>query len=289
MSTPALPYLVQAGELAEAIAVPGSVPLRIICLGKPEQFLNGHIPGAAWLDRARLNRGCMPAPGLLPDPEILESTFAETGLGADHHVVGYDDDGGTGAARLIWVLEAMGHRRLSMLDGGLASWQAESLPLEAGNPAATPATVPWKACPDSTVIASKDYVRSILGDPDVRILDARSEDEYLGRKARSARKGRIPGARNLNWLDTIDPENHRRLRSPEVLERMLAARGFDREHEIIVHCQTHQRSSHSFVMLRSLGYRHLRAYAGSWMEWAADESLPVIREDAAEAWTGAGG
>ena len=281
MPTPALPYLVQAGELARAIAAPDSTPPRIICVGKPEQFLVGHIPGAVWLGREKLNRGVVPAPGLLPEPEILESAFAEIGLGTDHHVVGYDDDGGTGGARLIWVLEAMGHRRLSMLDGGLASWQAEQLPLEAGNPAIAPATRRWKACPDLSVIASKDYVLSVLGDPDVRILDARSEDEYLGRKTRSARKGRIPGARHLNWLDTIDPENHRRLRSPEVLEKMLAARGIDREHEIIVHCQTHQRSSHSFVMLRSLGYRRVRAYAGSWMEWAADGSLPVIREDAA--------
>ncbi len=281
MPTPALPYLVQPGELAEAIAAPDSGSLRIICLGKPELFLSGHIPGAVWLDQAKLNRGGMPAPGLLPDPEILESAFAGIGLGAENHVVGYDDDGGTSGARLIWVLEAMGHRRLSMLDGGLVSWQAERLPLEAGYPAMAPAAGPWKACPDPTVVATKDDVLSILGDPDVRILDARSEDEYLGRKTRSARKGRIPGARHLNWLDTIDPENHRRLRSPEVLEKMLADRGFDREHEIIVHCQTHQRSSHSFVMLRSLGYRRVRAYAGSWMEWAADGSLPVILEDTA--------
>lgn len=282
MPTPALPYLVQPGELAEAIAAPDSSSLRIICLGKPEQFLSGHIPGAVWLDRVRLNRGGMPAPGLLPDPEILESAFAEIGLGAENHVVGYDDDGGTSGARLIWVLEAMGHRRLSMLDGGLVSWQAERLPMEAGYPAMATAAGRWKACPNPTVVATKDDVLSILGDPDVRILDARSEDEYLGRKTRSARKGRIPGARHLNWLDTIDPENHRRLRSPEVLEKMLADRGFDREHEIIVHCQTHQRSSHSFVMLRSLGYRRVRAYAGSWMEWAADGSLPVILEDTAE-------
>ncbi|MDE0096255.1 MAG: sulfurtransferase [Gammaproteobacteria bacterium] len=281
MPTPALPYLVQAGELAEAIAAPDNGSLRIICLGKPEQFLSGHIPGGVWLDQAKLNRGGMPAPGLLPDPDILESAFAEIGLGADHHVVGYDDDGGTGGARLIWVLEAMGHRRLSMLDGGLESWQAERLPLEAGIPATAPAAGRWKAFPDPTVVATKDDVLSILGDPEVRILDARSEGEYLGRKTRSARKGRIPGARHLNWLDTIDPENNRRLRSPEVLEKMLADRGFDREHEIIVHCQTHQRSSHSFVMLRSLGYRRVRAYAGSWMEWAADGSLPVILEDTA--------
>ena len=277
--SPALPYLVQAETLADVIAESGDGLLRIICLGKQELFLHGHVPEAVWLDPAWLNRGIMPSPGLLPDPERLESAFAGIGLGADHHVVSYDDDGGTTGARLMWVLEAMGHRRQSMLDGGLTAWKAERLPLETGNPTIFPATTPWKASPDPSVVVSKEDVLSILGDPDIRILDARSEDEFMGRKTRSARKGRIPGARNLDWLDTIDPANHRRLRPPEVLESLLAERGFDRDHEIIVHCQTHQRSSHSFVMLRSLGYRRVRAYAGSWMEWAADGSLPVIRED----------
>ena len=274
-----LPYLVEAAELAPWLERPRKLSLLVVCLGNHDRYLSGHLPGAVWFDAGRLNGGIKPAPGLLPDPSRLESDFAAIGLGAEQHVVCYDDNGGTAAARMMWVLEAMGHRRLSMLDGGLEAWLADDLPLEQNGTAPAQAERAWKAHPDASVIAVKADVVAALGDPRVRILDARSEDEFLGRKTNSARKGRIPGARNLDWEITRDPDNAHRLLPAEKLETMLAERGFDRAHEIIVHCQTHQRSSHSFVMLRSLGFSNIRAYAGSWMEWAADESLPIIREE----------
>ena len=180
---------------------------------------------------------------------------------------------------MAWVLEAMGHRRLSVLDGGLGAWQAAGYPLSAGQETWAKPEHPWRTQPDDSVVADKQYVLGVLGNPDIRILDSRSEDEFMGRKTRSARKGRIPGARNLDWLATLDPDRQNRLLPRDQLEHMLRERGIDREHETIVHCQTHQRSAHSFVMLRSLGYDRVRAYAGSWMEWAADDSLPIIQEE----------
>ncbi len=279
MRSPALPYLVQADVLGQAIQSPDRENLRIICLGQQNRFQAGHIPAAVWLDSAKLNRGLLPAPGLLPEPAMLERVFYEIGLAADEHVVSYDDDGGTQGARLMWVLEAMGHQRQSMLDGGLDAWTAENLPLETRLSSVIPARNPWKPSPDPSVIADKDYVLSKLGDPSVRILDVRSVDEFMGRKTHSARKGHIPGASHLHWLDTIDVKNHHRIKPQYLLEGLLAEKGIHRNQEIIVHCQTHQRSSHSFVMLRSLGFQHVKAYAGSWMEWAADHTMPIIRED----------
>ena len=279
MNGPLLPYLVEPRDLAASLDRNDESPLFPVCLGKQEVYASGHVPGAVWFDVNRLNRGRKPAPGLLPDPAQLESDFAALGLGAAHHVVCYDDDGGTAAARMMWVLEAMGHRAISMLNGGLGAWKTERLDLQRDVPATRPAHPRWKARPDRSVLASKTDVLAALGDPEIRILDSRSEDEFLGRKTDSARKGRIPGARNLDWQSTRDPQNANRLLPAETLQSMLSAVGIEREFETIVHCQTHQRSSHSFVMLRSLGFDRVRAYAGSWMEWAADDSLPIIRED----------
>ncbi len=282
MSPDSLPYLVEARDLADLLAGPGDARPLVICVGKREQYVDGHVPGALWLDPAGLSLGVKPAPGLLPAPKTLESVFASVGLDAGQDVVCYDDNGGTAGARLAWVLEAMGHSRLSLLNGGLGAWLADGLPVESGEVTPAIPVTPWKAHPNPAVIIDKAGVLAALGDPSIRILDARSEDEFLGRKTNSARKGRIPGARNLDWQSTIDRENANRLLPEERLEALLAERGIDREHETIVHCQTHQRSSHAFAMLRSLGYDKVRAYAGSWMEWAADDSLPIIREDTAE-------
>ena len=91
-----------------------------------------HIPGAVYLDVGNLNRGTKPAPGLLPDTEIVEKAFQLIGLTDSTHVVCYDDDAGTAAARMIWVLEAMGHHKQSFLNGGLTAWAALGLPLQSG-------------------------------------------------------------------------------------------------------------------------------------------------------------
>ena len=279
MSAAILPYLVEPAELAAALARPGAAPLLLVYLGKHDHYLAGHIPGALWFDARRLNGGIAPAPGLLPDPQQLETDFGAIGLGPSTHVVCHDDDGGTAGARMMWVLEAMGHSRMSMLNGGLEAWQTEGLMLDRDIPVIEPANPAWKARPNTEVLATKQDVLAALGNPRIRILDSRSKDEFLGRKTNSARKGRIPGARSLDWQSTRDPANAHRLLPQKTLWALLAAQGIDPRLETIVHCQTHQRSSHSFVMLRALGFNHLRAYAGSWMEWAADDSLPIIRED----------
>lgn len=279
MVDPTLPYLVEATALNAILQRGDDAPISVIGLGARQTFIEGHIPGARWMDVARLNRGTRPAPGLLPAATDLEAAFAEAGIDARDHVVCYDDNGGTNGARLAWVLEAMGHHRLSVLDGGLEAWNASGLPLAAGEPPARVPVTSWRAHPDGSVLADKAYMISILGDPGVRILDSRSEDEFMGRRTRSARRGRIPGARNLDWQSTVDPGHQHRLLPRDELEAMLRQRGLDRAHEIVVHCQTHQRSAHSFVMLRHLGFDRVRAYAGSWMEWAADDSLPIICED----------
>ena len=266
---PELPSLIDSALLAKHLGRPN---LLIVCVGRQDQFVAAHIPGAVHLSASRLSLGSKPAPGLLPDIEAIQQTWRETGLQSGDHVVCYDDEAGTKAARAFWVLEAMGHQSVSFLDGGLTAWIAEKLPLESGRPSTREST--WSAKPDAGVLATKQYVLESLSDDNIQILDARSPEEHNGLRSASARRGKIPGALNLNWVDTIDPAT-RRLKSPAQLTRLLAATGIKPENEILVHCQTHQRSSHSFMMLRSLGFKHVRGYAGSWSEWAADSTLPI--------------
>ena len=188
-------------------------------------------------------------------------------------MVCYDDDAGTASARMIWVLEAMGHQYHSFLNGGLTAWKALGLPVHTGSETVMPSD--WKARPNLNVIADKQYVLDSLNNPAIQVLDARTPEEHRGLKSASARRGKIPGSINLNWLDTIDERNQRRLKPPDALEQILHEKSFSRDKEIITHCQTHQRSSHSFMMLRALGFQNVRGYAGSWSEWADDPALPT--------------
>ena len=97
----------------------------------------------------------------------------------------------------------------------------------------------------------------------------------LGAKQLSARSGHIPGAVNLNWLDTIDTNNHLRLKPRRMLKDILEARQILPAREVITYCQTHHRSAHTWMLLKSLGYPTVRGYPGSWAEWGNDSETPI--------------
>lgn len=124
-------------------------------------------------------------------------------------------------------------------------------------------------------LATKNEIVNRLTDPALTLLDARTPEEYDGSKIRAAKRGHIPGAVNLNWTDTMDKNRNLRLLPDAELHNMLTARNISAEQEVIAYCHTHHRSSHSYFMLKHLGYKKIKGYAGSWSEWGNDPETPV--------------
>src|SRR5882724_6067139 len=89
-----------------------------------ETFEQGHIPGASWLDEARLVQRDGAAAVILPADEF-KRLVESVGIGAGAHVIAIDDVGGRGAARLWWALGYYGFDDVSLLDGGYEKWCVE--------------------------------------------------------------------------------------------------------------------------------------------------------------------
>jgi thiosulfate/3-mercaptopyruvate sulfurtransferase len=265
-----LPYVLAPEALAQLLGHPD---LLLVDLNDRATFAQAHLPGAVQLDYALLIQPKPPAGGLMAPISALAEVFSRIGLKAEKHVVAYDKDGNARAARLLWTLEALGHTRLSLLDGGLPAWQAAGLGLETGASAPQPGV--FKAHYQPSVRADKDYILAHLKDPDVVIVDCRSPAEYSGQDKRAARGGHIPGAVNFDWTLAFDASRSTRLKPEAEIKSLLAQRGIVPEKEAIVHCQTHGRSSHTYWVLRALGFSRVRGYDGSWSEWGNDPSLPI--------------
>lgn len=269
MSDPLLPLLVEPEALQPMLE-----RVLLVDLSDPPMYAQRHLPGAVNLPYQTLIRQEPPAMGMLPTEDALSESLSAIGLTEDSHVVAYDSEGNGRAARLLWTLDVLGHRGFSLLDGGLPAWMAAGLPVESGVVNPTPSQYRAKVRnPDA--LADLDYVQSRLGDDDVVVLDARSAGEYFGQDQRAARAGHIPGAVNLDWVQTMDPARQRRFLPAAQLRDMLARLGVTPDKEIITHCQTHHRSAHSYVMLKHLGFDKVRGYAGSWSEWGNRQDTPI--------------
>lgn len=268
-----LPLIIKPLELKAALSVAPTAPPRLIDVRNPEAYRAGHIEGAVHFDIAHVNVARAPAAGLLPTLENFNRAVSAIGLYPEQHAVVYDDTGGPAAARLAWTLKAFGHAAVSMLDGGMQAWRAEGLPLSREVTPLTPGHYQGRLNFD--MIADRNSILKHLTDRDTLLVDARSPAEFLGEDKRSQRGGHIPGAVNLDWTLTKDPNRSMRFRSESELEDLLAQRGIVRDQEIVCYCQSHQRSALLCILLESLGFKRVKGYPGAWSDWGNQPDTPI--------------
>jgi thiosulfate/3-mercaptopyruvate sulfurtransferase len=270
MTAPTLPLVTEPDELENSLSYNN---LLVVDLSKESTYREMHIPAAVHLEYPLIIAARKPAMGLVPDDDSLGKVFSSLGIDQQTHVVAYDDEGGGRASRLLWTLELAGHTRYSLLNGGLHAWANEGHPLEKS--VVTPATRTFQVRRNDTPFADSNYIRERLDADDCCLLDARSPDEYNGVKKFAERAGHIPGAVNMEWTRAIDTGKNLRLKSHEELTALLTPLGISADKEIITYCQTHHRSAHTYIMLKHLGFEHVKGYAGSWSDWGNNSDLPV--------------
>jgi len=197
--------------------------------------------------------------GMLPGADVFACLVGETGITRDDHVVAYDDHHGVFAARLLVTAELYGHprERLHLLDGDYSAWMAEH-PTSPDAPDVAAAT--YEANPeavDDGPLVDRAAVEAAVGS-DTVIVDTREPWEYD--------EGHIPGAVQLDWRDLVDEETRGLLPEGE-MESILADHGITPDRHVLLYCNTARRISHTYIVLRHLGYENLAFYEGSLTEW----------------------
>jgi thiosulfate/3-mercaptopyruvate sulfurtransferase len=253
-------------ELADASKRPLVIDLR-----PAEQFATGHIPHAVHLDLFGLSlTDTDPAP-MKAFLWIIEHLLASRGVTADRPVVLYESTSGMLAARAFWFLEHFGHTNVRVLNGGTTAWVAAGLPLTTATEAPVAST--WTGVRRSEVVATWRDLNDKLGNPDVAVLDTRSDGEYCGTTVRSARGGTVPGAIHIEWTRNIAGDGT--FKSADELRAMYEAAGVTPDREVIAYCQGGYRAANAYLALRLLGYPRLSNYLGSWREWGDRLDLPI--------------
>ena len=235
------------------------------------------IPGARRFDFDK--QICAPdtsLPHMLPTPELFSQRVQALGLDNDSLIVVYDRIGIFSAPRAWWMLRAMGHSRVAVLDGGLPAW------LAAGH--ATEPEHPYQGAQGNFVaqlqpglFCDADTVAQELVSGRRPVLDARSEARFKGLEPEpraGLRAGHMPGAVNLPFGKL---QQNGKMRAVEELKAEFAPL-LGEQQAPIFSCGSGVTACILALGAELAGYQGLTVYDGSWSEWGSDPSRPVINE-----------
>src|SRR5262249_44162015 len=123
-------------------------------------------------------------------------------------------------------------------------------------------------------LAAKEQLLAALkaGKPP-QILDTRSTAEHCGTEARAKRGGAIPGAKHLEWSDTLDRDG--RFKSASAIQKLLNQAGVDPAKPVTTYCQSGGRAALMAFVLELMGGKEVRNYYRSWSEWGKAREPPI--------------
>jgi thiosulfate/3-mercaptopyruvate sulfurtransferase len=240
-------------------------------------YAEAHIPGAVFVD-LDTDLVAPEGPGRhpLPDPVVFARRMEALGFDDGSEIVACDDAGGTIAARLWWMLDDLGHARVSVLDGGIGAWAAAGGPLTAVVPSPAPGRLSLRDRWTRTIDRAELVER--LGA--VRLIDARAAERYRGDlEPVDAAPGHIPTARSLPTAGSLEPDG--RFLPPHALRARFEAGhagAADAETEVVTSCGSGVTACHSALAMRIAGLPDPILYPGSYSDWSR-AGLPVATGD----------
>ncbi|GAA0320887.1 sulfurtransferase [Oceanobacillus oncorhynchi] len=236
-------------------------------------YLNGHLPGAVYMD---LNRDLSGKAGKhggnhpLPDWDLFANKLGKLGISNETTVVVYDQGNDMFAPRFWWLLDYLGHEKVYLLDGGLDRWVAEGGELTSTVPNLQPTI--FRRNEKENRYVDMEEVKEKLASKETTIIDSRAPARYLGdEEPMYARAGHIPGAVNYFWKGVLKENGN--WKNEEQLREHFSK--LDKDAEIIVSCGSGVSACPNILALDNAGFKNVKLYPGSFSDWISYEKNEV--------------
>lgn len=259
--------------------------LVILDVGAFTHYEKNHIPGAVkafgpWQTMNDEFVGFM-----MPKTDELEQMLRDFGVNNESFVVVYDEGvtvkDTAKSARALWTLHALGHAKVAILDGGYSAWERAEKPVSTDLTILAPGNFTAQFKPSK--VATLAEVKSKVGSGQVIFLDTRIPEEHFGHEKVShiKRFGHIPGSKlwpdkymtnaGVDFAPSLLKDTHE-------LEQMAKGVGIpaDKNTEIIAYSNHGKSAAMGYFVLHDiLGYRNVKIYDGSILEYAPLKNLAM--------------
>jgi len=250
----------------------------------PDAYAAGHIPGAVNVHEIFTYLATSTPEGMAALRQKFADAFGAAGLSGAETAVCYEESMNSGfgqSCRGYFLLSWLGYDKARLLHGGMQAWKAAGLPVSTDPAQPTARSFPLSEAGSDMMIDS-DAMLAAVGNDAIVKLDVRDVDEWIGASSSPygpdfcPRKGRIPGARWLEWYRLMKPTSAGPMfKSADEIKAEAHTVGIGPATPVYVYCFKGARASNTLVALREAGVSDVRMYFGSWNEWSRDESLPI--------------
>ena len=239
----------------------------------------GHIEGAVKLDWHVDVQDAVARDFI--DQQGFEKLMGHWGVSNDTTMVLYGDRNNWYACYSFWLFTMYGQTNLKIMNGGRVKWEAEGRPLVRTVPQYETTTYHAQAM-DESIRAYREDVAAGLKNPERRLIDVRSPQEYTGEllhmvnypQEGAQRGGHIPTAKNIPWATAANADGT--FKSAEELRQIYYGKDITPDKDVVSYCRIGERSAHTwFALTYLLGYPRVRNYDGSWTEWGNLVRAPI--------------
>ena len=207
----------------------------------------------------------------LPNIQKFAQLLGSLGIDTTTHVVVYDDkNGANAAARFWWMLKAVGHEKVQVLDGGFQAAISQGITISSTlkrhrKKAAYPVG-DWQL-----KTADMNEVEKVVKNPDYVVIDVRDAERYRGEKEPiDLIAGHIPGAINAPFSTNLDAQGY--FLPKETLKKQYdAVIGDKTPDKTIVHCGSGVTACHTILAMAYADFEIPKLYVGSWSEWSRND------------------
>lgn len=241
-----------------------------------ENYRNEHLKGARYID---LNKDLAtvetdPANGgrhPLSSLEKFSTVLSKTGISPQSHIIIYDDkNGSNAAARFWWMLRAIGHEKVQVLNGGLPAAIESGYPINSATETFE-ATAKYPVSKWKLPTADIEEVEKARNNDKNTVIDVRDKNRFDGlTEPLDLIAGHIPGAINVPFSENLDTDGF--FQSLQFLQEKYSRIIGDKKPEnIIVHCGSGVTACHTLLAMDYAGIAIPKLYVGSWSEWSRND------------------